>query len=81
MMSSNNKTKKTNRSHSINHTIVTKDLLLESIAMNDVRNNTKAWKNKNINLRMAKESEKMLVKNRITPTGRIKERSIKITVC
>jgi hypothetical protein len=29
--------------------------------------NTKSWKNKNIDLRMTKESEKMLIKDWITP--------------
>jgi hypothetical protein len=45
-----------------------------------MRYNTESWENKNIDLRMTKKSEKMLIKNWITPTSRIEEGSIKITI-
>jgi hypothetical protein len=45
-----------------------------------MRYNTKSWKNKNIDLRMTKESEEMLIKDWIAPTSRVKEGSIKITI-
>jgi hypothetical protein len=38
-----------------------------------MRDNTKAWKNKNIDFRMTKKSEQMLVKNGVTTTRRIKK--------
>jgi len=56
-MSPDNETKKSNRNYGINYTIIAKDLFLERVAKNNVRNNSKPWKNKNINLRMTKESE------------------------
>jgi hypothetical protein len=45
-----------------------------------MRHNTESWENKNIDLRVTKKSEKMLIKNWITPTSRVKEGSIKITI-
>ena len=57
MVSPNNKTKKTDGSHSVNHTIITKDLFLKGVTVNNMRNNTKAWKNKNINLRRTEKSK------------------------
>jgi hypothetical protein len=45
-----------------------------------MRYNAKSWKNENVNLRVTKKSEKMLIKNWVTPTSRVKERSIKVTI-
>ena len=42
--------------------------------------NTKAWKNKNINFRVTKKPEQVLIQNRITTTGRIKECRAKISI-
>jgi len=80
VMGSNNKSKQTNRDYCINYTIIAKNFFFKRISYNNMRYNTKSWKNKNIDLRMTKKSEKMLIKNWITPTSRIKEGSIKITI-
>jgi hypothetical protein len=44
-------------------------------------NYSESRENQNVNLRMSKESEQMLVKDRISPTRRVKERSIEVTIC
>jgi hypothetical protein len=79
-MGSNNKSKQTNGNYCINYTIVAKNFFFERISYNNMRYNTKSWENENVNFRMTKKSEKMLIKNWVTPTSRIKERSIKITI-
>jgi len=38
-----------------------------------VGNHTEAWENKDINFRVPEESEQVLVKDRVSPTGRVKE--------
>jgi len=48
---------------------------------NDLRNDTKAGQDENIDLRMPKESEKVLIEDWVTPAGRVEERRIKISVC
>jgi hypothetical protein len=60
-MGPNNETKKANRSHGINHTVVTKDFFFKRITEDNMRNDTKAWKNKNVYFWMTKESKEMLI--------------------
>jgi hypothetical protein len=79
-MGSNNKSKQTNGNYCINYTIVAKNFFFERISYNNMRYNTESWKNENVDLRMTKKSEKMLIENWITTTSRIEERSIKITI-
>lgn len=43
-------------------------------------NDTEARKNKNVNLRVPEESEKVLVKNRVSSTNGIEEHRFEITV-
>jgi len=55
-MSSNNKTKQTNGKHSVHHAKITKDRLTGK-SLNNMTNNSKAGKNKNVDLGMTEESE------------------------
>lgn len=43
-------------------------------------NNTKTRKNKNVNLRVPEESEKVLVKNRVSSTDGVEEDSFEVTI-
>jgi hypothetical protein len=45
-----------------------------------VANNSKTRKNKDVNLGVAKESEKVLVKHRISTHSRVKERCLEVTI-
>jgi len=45
-----------------------------------VANNTKTGKNKNVNLRMTEESEKVLVKDGVSSTDGVKEDSFEVTI-
>lgn len=42
---------------------------------------TKAREDKDIDFRVTKESEQMLVKDRVPPSSRVKEGCIKVSVC
>jgi hypothetical protein len=45
-----------------------------------VANNSKSWKNKNIDFRVAKESEQVLVQDWVASPDRREEDSLEITV-
>jgi hypothetical protein len=47
---------------------------------NDLGNYTKPRQDQNVNLRVAKKSKQMLVQNRIPTPGRIKKRSVEVTI-
>lgn len=46
-----------------------------------MRDNAETRENKDIDLWVPKKSEKVLVEDWITPTGRVEESCVKITVC
>jgi hypothetical protein len=43
-------------------------------------NNTKAGKNKNVNLRVPEESEKVLIKDGVSSTDGVEEDSFEVTI-
>jgi hypothetical protein len=45
-----------------------------------VADNSKTGKNKDVDLGVAKESEKVLVKHRISAHSRVKERCLEVTI-
>jgi len=45
-----------------------------------VREETKAWKNKDVNFWVSEEPKKMLEQNRVPPPSRIEESGIEVTV-
>lgn len=46
-----------------------------------MRDYTKSRKNQNINFRVAKESEQMLIKDGVSTSGRVKEGCVEVAVC
>jgi hypothetical protein len=46
-----------------------------------LRDDSKSRKNNNINFWMSKESEKMLIKDRISSSSRIEESCVKVSIC
>jgi uncharacterized protein YpmB len=45
-----------------------------------MRDHTKSRKNKNINLWVAKESKKVLVKDGVSTSSRVEERGVKVSI-
>lgn len=78
-MGSNDKSKESDRKHCIHHPHITKDGFFR-IRFHDLTNNSKSWENKDIHFGVSEKSEKMLVKNRISSSGRIKEYGFKVTI-
>jgi hypothetical protein len=46
-----------------------------------LRDDSKSRKNNNINFWMSKESEEMLIKNRISSPSRVKESCVEVSIC
>ena len=42
---------------------------------------TEAWENKDVDFGVSEESEQVLVKDRVSSAGRVKEGSVQVSVC
>jgi hypothetical protein len=79
MMGPDSEAEKANRSDSVNHRNFTKNFFITR-SRDNMRDNTKTGKDKDVDFRMTKKPKKMLKKDRVTTTRRVKERRIKITI-
>jgi len=75
-MCSDNKSKVTNRYYSSDYPCGSERGLFTGVECNNMRDDTKPWKNKNINFGVTKESEEVLIKDWVSSSGRVKEGSI-----
>ena len=80
VMCPHQETKNCNCTHSIHHSYISKNRFTCKKTLY-MTHNTKCWQNLDINFRVSKKPEQMLIKNNITSTCRQKERSIKVTIC
>ena len=80
MVGPNNKAEGADANYCIDYSYYSKGLTLMGGLGRNMRNRPKCRKDKNINLWMSKESKEVLVKNRITPSNRVEERCIEISV-
>lgn len=72
-MGSNNEAKESNGIYCSDHTHIPERFFLASVVGDDVRDDTKAWEDEDINFGVPKESEEVLVKDGVSSASGVEE--------
>lgn len=75
-MSSDDEAKESDSHHCSDHTHVSERFFLARVVSNNVGDYTEAWENKNVDFGVPEEPEQVLVKDGVSPAGRVKEGSV-----
>lgn len=76
MVGSDNKAQETNREYGSYYSHIPEGFFFVRVIGYYMRDDAEAWEDKNIDFRVAKESEQMLIENWVSASGRVKEGSI-----
>ena len=79
MVRPDNKADNTNSNHRIGHAEIAKDGLTAK-GCDNLADNAKGWQDHDVHFGVTKEPEQMLIQDRITACGCVKESTAKVTV-
>lgn len=80
MVGSDNESEESNGYYSPDYPHIAKRFLFAGVVGHNVGDHAESGEDKNVYFRVSEESEKMLVKNRVSPSCRVKEGGVEVTV-
>lgn len=81
MVSPNDKPKEPDGYYSSDYSYVAERFLFTGVVGYNMGDHAESGEDKNVDFGVSKESEEVLVKDGVSPSGRVKEGGVKVSVC